>query len=499
MRILLKGFIADGSGKEPSRGALLFENGKIIALEKDITGTSAADKIYSFDDEIISPGFIDVHGHSDLSLMSAPSAFSKRSQGVTTEISGNCGLSAYPVTEKNLYHLKELYSNYPAQINWQNHASYHRQLSAKNPALRMYTLCGHNTLRAAVAGYEKRSLSASETKQMCAMLEAELNSGALGLSTGLLYTPGCFASDDELLELMKILAANDCVYATHLKSEGDQLLESLTATLELAREAGLKRVQISHFKTAGKKNWHKLGEALELFEYYRSCGIDVHIDRYPYTESQTMLSVALPPPWSETGDVELKKQLSLPGECEKLLAELRIYRDENYWQNIRLTATAHPHWHHYCGRKICDISNDPAALTVELLAYDAPSAMMSASVMSEENMKRILALPYCCCGSDGNAVPQDMPFGTVHPRSFGAAAKFMRLLLDSSAGIGEACRRMSGMPAQFFKLQETGILKPGFRADITVFNPETVNSTADFTNPSVPASGIIMSFSGLEQ
>ena len=118
MKILLKGFIADGSGKEPSRGALLFENGRILALEKEITGTSAADKIYSFDDEIIAPGFIDVHGHSDLSLMSAPSAFSKRSQGVTTEIAGNCGLSAYPVTENNLYHLKELYSNYPAEIRW---------------------------------------------------------------------------------------------------------------------------------------------------------------------------------------------------------------------------------------------------------------------------------------------------------------------------------------------------------------------------------------------
>ena len=119
--------------------------------------------------------------------------------------------------------------------------------------------------------------------------------------------------------------------------------------------------------------------------------------------------------------------------------------------------------------------------------------------MSEKNLKRILSLPYCCCGSDGNAVPQDMPFGTVHPRAFGAAAKFMRMLLDNSVSIGEACRRISGMPAQFFKLPELGILKPGFFADITVFDPETINSAADFTDPSLPATGIIMTFSGIEQ
>ena len=340
MRILLKGFVADGIN-EPSRRSVLIENDTVVTVQKDISGSCAADKTFSFKDEIIAPGFIDVHGHSDLSLAANPAGESKRLQGITTEITGNCGLSAFPVTSMNREQLNDLYANYGIDISWNDSNGYRQMLASHQVKLRTFSLCGHNTLRAAVAGYEKKELSGKEVQQMQELLRNELACGSPGLSTGLLYTPGCFAAPEEITALMRILAQYNAVYATHLRSEGDNLLESLTETLECARSAGLKKVEISHFKTAGTGNWHKLDAALELMNDYRNQNIDVRFDRYPYTESQTMLSVILPPPFDTMPDRDITIAMQDEKAVQEAIASL-TGRSESDWSRWRLTGTTPP-------------------------------------------------------------------------------------------------------------------------------------------------------------
>lgn len=490
MRILLKGFICDGKSA-PSRRSLLIENDKIIAVEKDIYGASAADKCYSFKDEIIAPGFIDSHGHSDISLLNAPGADSKRNQGFTSEVSGNCGLSPFPLTAGNFEHIRDLYAAYGVDISWRDFTTYRDALAGKKVQLRLFPLCGHNTLRAAVAGYEKKELSAAEYREMKRLLDHSLRAGAYGLSTGLLYVPGCFAPEYEIVELMQVVAAHDKVFATHLRSEGDQLLESLSEILACAKAANLKRVLISHFKTARQKNWYKLDAAIEMIESCRRRGIDVRVDRYPYVESQTMLSVILPPPFDQMSDREVTRRLNDPETRKMLTEKLSVKMTPADWARLRLTGAKSAAHRRYAGKFLSQLPGDPALICMEILADDATCATVSAAGMSVANMQRILMLDYCMAGSDGNALKPDALYGNTHPRSFGTAAKFLRILLDNGTPLEKAVYKLTAAPAEFFRLPGVGTLAPGNPADVTVFDPETIDSHADFTDPAQPPEGII--------
>lgn len=490
MRILLKGFVADGVN-EVQKKAVLVENDRIIAVEKELVGCCAADKVYSFKDEIIAPGFIDLHGHSDISVLAAPRAESKRRQGVTCEITGNCGLSPFPISGNNREHLEKLYANYGVKLTWDDHKEYLLALQNKQVNLRIFPLCGHNTLRAAVAAYDTRELSGQQKQMMHQLLENALDFGAKGLSSGLLYSPGCFADADEITGLMKILAGHDAVYATHLRSEGDQLLESLQETLDAAKKSGLTRLQISHFKTAGKNNWHKLDAALDLIEDFRRQNIDIRFDRYPYVESQTMLSVILPPPFDTMPDRDITREMQDENAREMVRQSLKK-RSYDDWQRWRLTGTTHTQWRKFIGKKYPELPGDPVEAVIEQLSFDATTATIGAAGMSEENMLRIINHPLCMPGSDGNALPESTVFGTAHPRAFGAIAKFIRLKLDNGTTIKETIASVSTRPAEFFNLPDIGTLQVGKKADITVFSPDNIDSDADFVTPHRFARGIVM-------
>ena len=485
-------FVADGIGREPFRASVLVDGGNILAVSREkLAGFSGSDTVDA-KKMVLAPGFIDVHGHSDLSLLVAPEGQSKVSQGITTEIAGNCGLSAFPLTANNREHLSELYANYRRELDWSDYPSYCRRLRAAGIKMRLDCLCGHNTLRAAVAGYETKTLTGKQLDEMERLLDAALDSGAKGLSSGLLYIPGKFADDDEIVRLLKVVAAHGGVYATHLRSEGDRLLESLAETIECARRAGLKKLQISHLKTAGKANWGKLAAALSLIEYARRDGIDINVDRYPYTESMTQLSVILPPPWDDLGDAEIQQRLRSPEEKVRLTEALREYKAPGYWQSVRLAATDAPRYRDKCGRRFSELGDDPARTAVEILAADAPSSCGAFSGMCEENLKRILDLDYCMPGSDGNALPADGSLGRSHPRSFGAIAKFMRLRLDATGSVTEAVERAATLPARVFSLDDRGIVAPGYAADLVLFDPDEIDSPADFATPNATARGIAL-------
>ena len=325
--------------------------------------------------------------------------------------------------------------------------------------------------------------------RMKELLSAALDAGAPGLSAGLLYVPGKFASDGEIIELMKIIASKNKIFTTHLRSEGDQLLESLENTLFLAENAGLKKLQISHFKTAGASNWNKLSAAIELIAEARYRGIDVTVDRYPYVESMTQMSVILPGAWSDMDDVSIERKLRDPEERKHLAELLRSERNLEYWKRVRLASTGSGRYRKYCGMLLPDIADDPVELVVELMSQDASGTCGAFAGMNEENLKRIMHLEFCMPGSDGNAFSAGYR-GGAHPRSYGTVPRFLKMLLEDGLSPGHAVRRATGLPALTFGLDDRGLVAAGRRADLVLLDPDELTDTADFASPYSVASGI---------
>lgn len=494
-------WLADGSGAPLRKCRVLTDGGTVAAVDPGLPH-SAADRSEDLGGRILAPGFLDAHGHSDLALAARPEAFGKATQGVTTEIMGNCGLSAFPLTGCNREHLQELWEQYGVTLDWADFAGWRAMLAAKRAAIRAEALVGHNTLRAAVAGYGDETLSKRQLEKMKALLDRELAAGALGLSSGLLYVPGKFATPGELAELLRVVARHDKIYATHLRSEGAELLEALDETIATAREAGLKKLHISHFKTAGMANWGKLDAALERFEAAREAGLRVTVDRYPYIESMTQLGVILPGKAGDLDDSALARLLADSGERARVTAELAASRAAGYWEMVRLVSTRAPGFAGAGGRTVAALAEErklaPAALVTELLAADATGTTAAFRGMSEENMRRILALPFCMMGSDENARPADDSIGRGHPRAFGAAARFLRLRLDAGSPVEAAVRQMTGLTAETFGLADRGLVAPGRQADLAAFDPDEIDGTADYANPHTPARGVLFTVRGGE-
>jgi len=502
VRILFRNlWLADGTGGPLRKCRVLTDGGTIAAVEPDLSN-SAADRSEDLGGRILAPGFLDVHGHSDLALAARPEAFGKVTQGITTELMGNCGLSAFPLTNRNREHLQELWAQYGVALGWSSFAEWSAMLGAKHPAIRFGALVGHNTLRAAVAGYEGETLTKRQLDEMKTLLERELAAGALGLSSGLLYVPGKFAPPGELVELLRVVARHDKIYATHLRSEGGELLEALAETVAAARDAGLKKLHISHFKTAGAVNWGKLAAALELLEAARRAGVRVTVDRYPYTESMTQLSVILPGKAGDLDDSSLARLLANTEERERITAELAAARNAGYWETVRLISTRAGAFRNAAGKTVAALAGErklePAALVTELLAADATGTTAAFRGMSEENMGRILALPFCMMGSDENARPADDSIGRGHPRAFGGAARFLRLRLNAGSSIEAAVRQMTGLAAETFRLDDRGKIAPGLAADLAAFDPDEIDGTTDYANPHTPARGVLFTLKGGE-
>ncbi len=485
-------WLADGTGAPLRRADVLVEAGRIRAVETEIAGSAVADQIIDIRRRILAPGFIDAHGHSDLSLLARPEGFGKASQGATTEIAGNCGLSAFPLTEHNRAHLEELYRQYGISLEWSDYAGWRKALAERGARLRLHALTGHNTLRAAVAGYEQEELSGRDIDEMRRLLDHSLAAGSPGLSVGLLYVPGKFADRGELVSLLQVVAKHGKLCAVHLRSEGNALLESLEEMIDACRSAGLERLHISHFKTAGKGNWHKLDAALDLLEH---SGLTISADRYPYTESMTQLSVILPGAWSDWSDEKIQRELAQPAQQQVLARELAEARPVEYWQTVRLTGTGAPGLAGYAGKTLDRIAPllhlTPPELTVKLLAADAAGTTAGFQGMSPDNLRRILALPYTVCGSDESARPLDYSIGRSHPRGFGSLPRFLKMRLEAGASPEAAVRQVTGLPAEIFGLKDAGVIRPGLPADLTAFNPEELSGIDDFAHPHTPASGLL--------
>lgn len=482
--------IYDGSGQKPFYGTVCCEDGiiKLCTSEKlNLESYSVVDA----EGLALAPGFIDAHSHSDMSILAAPRATGKISQGVTTEIIGNCGLSVYPVNQNNREHLQELYRNYNVEISWNDLTGYMRELGLRNPAVDLVPLVGHNTLRASICGYGKHQLLPAETIAMQKSMAECFMQGAFGISTGLLYVPGKFADFNELTALLETAAEYDKIYTTHLRSEGKTLLEAVNETFAAARTAALKRVHLSHLKVAGRANWHKIGALINTIEAFRAEGFEVSADRYPYTESMTQLSIILPEPYDDMDDVALENTLRDAKGFRAVYEALRKLPAER-WQTVRLVSAKC--YEKFCGRDFAGIAketgDDPALICAEILHADAAGALAAFRGMSEENMLRIMEKDFVACGTDESSRPQDYSLGRSHPRGFGSMPRFCNILLNSGMPLEKVIQRMTSLPAQIFRIPGKGLVKENFTADLVLLEPDKFKDHATFAVPHQICSGI---------
>lgn len=492
------GQLLDGTGSA-ALPADVGVKGDRITCTGDLSRVDAVN-VFSAAGHYVCPGFIDAHSHSDTYLLLQPESVSKIFQGITTEIIGNCGVSAAPLTDLSQLPADWADKQYPS--SWQTVAEYLELLEKCCPAPNVCMLIGHGKIRAWVMGYEARPARPEEIRAMTRLLEECLDQGGIGLSTGLIYPPGLYADIDELEKLAGTAARHQGIYASHMRSEGRNLIEAVNETISIGRKTGI-RVEISHLKTAGRENWPLVDKALDLIRNARKKGMNIAADRYPYTAAATELDVVFPGWMAEGGrESELKRLRSKP-ERERLKQELLEMKDNDYWNSIVVGSTGNVNFR---GKKLTDIAEmlDMHPVDAALFLIDADELKTGAFFfgMNEENMWKILAEPWVMPGTDASL---RAPYGLLshdfpHPRAYGSFPRFLKSSLQGrTVPVHEAVRKMTSLPATHFNLKQRGVLSEGFMADIVVFDPEKINDTSTFKEPHKLAEGIeLVMVNGIE-
>jgi len=486
------GDLYDGTGKPPERLDVGIED-DVIQDIGDLSQT-AAHKEIDATDCIVCPGFIDVHSHSDAYLLIEPAAPSKIFQGVTTEVVGNCGCSAAPRGSKARMPSDWQEFDYPGK--WETLPEYRALLERARPAVNCATLVGHNNLRATVMGYENRRADHDDLNEMSRLLAESLDEGAMGLSTGLLYSPGMFAAREEVLALAKVVAEYGGIYTSHMRSEGAELLEAVDETIGVGAETAC-RVEISHLKTAGKSNWGKVEKLLGMIAQARESGVEVAADRYPYLASCTDLDVILPA-WAAAGERdEILARLGRKADRARIRAEILADRPADYWERVMIGSTFHPQNARFSGRRLTAIAEvlrmEPVDAALHLMESDRLHTGGIFFGMCEENMRRILSQPWVMIGSDASLRSPRGPLSHdhPHPRNYGAFTRFLKMAVDGeSVELPEAIRKMTSLPAQHFRIAKRGRLEKGYWADLAVINPRHLQENSTYANPHQLSTGI---------
>ena len=443
-----------------------------------------ADVILDAEGCVVSPGFVDIHAHSDQSLFKVPGAESKVSDGVTTELNGNCGLTPFPVAPVEGGHAASARS-------WRDFAGFADSVESTGSALNRAFLVGHGALRGYVMGAADRPPTRSEARAMKRALAESMDQGAFGLSSGLAYAPGCFARGDELAELTRVVAERGGLYATHIRNEGDGLIESIEEALAAARASGV-RLQVSHLKTLGQGNWPKIDQLERVLLEAMSEGLDVAADRYPYLACSTGLRALFSPWLMDGGPERAMERLRDPAARARLREDCDTeFAGKGLWESVMVSAVKGEANAHRVGRRIADMAEEegkePLDFALDLLAAAETAVSVLVFAMCEENLDRMLNWPFVMVASDASAKTLAPPpsGGLPHPRSFGTFSRVLgRLVRDRGAlALHDAIVKMTSQPAKRMGLRERGEIKEGFYADITVFDPERIEDRSTYDDP----------------
>jgi N-acyl-D-amino-acid deacylase len=558
--ILIKGgLIFDGTGSKPFEADIGISGDRIAFINKksevrsqkfnphspplEKGGKGGFDRVIEADGLAIAPGFIDTHAHSEFTLLSDPRAEGKICQGITTEINGNCGLSAAPLYGDALKQREGDLREFDIYERWSTFKEYFEILK-RGLTLNFVTLVGHGNIRACIVGYKDRRLNVLEKRKMNALLRKSIREGAIGISTGLIYPPGVYSETGELIELCKALsqlykkssvakspytplyhdnpptpplekggkggfekegqggitADNEGfgIYTSHMRSEGDHLIESIEEIISIGKGAGVK-VHISHIKTSGKKNWHKINNAISLIEKAQKEGIRVTCDRYPYTAASTDLDTLLPS-WACEGGIEeeLKrlKSLKLRKKIKKEILNENL--GEEYWESVTISSVSSDKNRWMEGKSIAYIAHyensEPIDILFKILVEEKLRVGAIFLSMNEDNLRRFLSLPYVMIGTDSSARSTSGPTykGKPHPRGFGSFPRFIGRYVRNNGimSMSEAIQKITMLPAKTFGINKRGIIKEGAFADIVVFDHKKIIDRATFDKPFLRPEGI---------
>ena len=550
MTIIKNGLIVDGTGKPAFPGDVVVAGDRIVDIIKPQRAQSSQRNWGSAPDPktlcaplrslwqkqnskaatidasgcIVSPGFIDAHAHSDAYLVLEPDAPSKISQGVTTEINGQCGGSVAP-----RYGEARLSSDWAAllgeRLTWRSLAEYRTVLEAAKPAINTIQFVGHNTLRSSVVGYAGRAATPDELKEMQRLLAESLDAGGWGLTTGLIYQPGKYSTPEEVVALAKVAAERGAFYATHMRSEGDRILEAIDEVIDLVKATGI-RAEISHLKTSGKRNWHKIDAVLEKIENAIGDGLLLGSDRYPFCAAGTDLDIVLPD-WAQEGAAPAEMaRLADPATRAKIVAEINA--SDRDWSTVMIGGTWHEETKPLSGKTVaecllpqrtqspqrnwgsapdpktlCDPLRSlwqknntkaisPGELICRILELDGCKTGAFFFGMSEENLDKILTRPWIVPGSDASLRAPWGPLGAdhPHPRAYGTMPEFYRRVRALGVSREDAIARMTSVPARRFGIAHRGVIEKGAFADLAIWKEDEFASKATYVEPHQFSSGV---------
>ena len=493
--VIRGGRVFDGVGGERGEADVGIAGDSVVAIEPSLKGD--ASRVIDARGLAVAPGFVDPHTHGDIYPLLCPDSPGRLHDGVTTEIVGNCGESAFPQTDASLAERSDSAERYGLVVDWRTLDDFARRQDALGSAINRGSLVGHGQVRAAVMGESDRAPTAGELEAMCGEVAASMDAGAWGLSTGLIYAPGMYAESAEIEALCEVVARYGGVYASHIRSEGDEVEEAVAEFVGVGRRTGV-RLQHSHIKASGRANWGKIDRVIEQLEAARAEGIDIACDRYPYIASATGLSAFLPGWAREGGRAEMIERLADEAVRERLLAWLRANESEATWRGLVISDARAEGWQRAEGRPVHALAEEagtePAMLALDLLAASGGRTSIVYFSMSEDNLARWLGLPYVAIGSDSATRAVDGPtaVGKPHPRSYGTSARFLgRYVREQKVvPLAEGVRRLTGLPASRIGLTRRGVLRAGAFADITVFDPDRIEDKATYECPQQYSVGV---------
>lgn len=500
MKKLIKGgMVVDGSGRKAFAADVLVEGDRIarigdIPAAEDMEVIDAAGLV-------VAPGFIDTHSHSDLKILVDPGVQPKVMQGITTEVLGQDGISMAPLPveyvspwRKNLAGL----DGDSDDIDWtyRDTAGYLKMIEKVQPGPNECYLVPHGNIRMEAMGLENRQPTPEELQKMIDITRREMENGAIGLSTGLIYMPCAYGETNEIIEMCKVVAEYDGRFVIHQRSEADTIVSSMEEVIRIGRESGVK-IHYSHFKVCGRKNWDKIDDMIRLLEEAEKEGIDVSFDQYPYVAGSTMLGVILPPWVHDGGTNKVIERLRDPELRKKMVYD--IEHGIPGWDNfvdfagldqIFVTSVKTEKNQDAVGLSLTELGKlrgkDPYEATFDLLMEEENAVGMVDFYGTEEHVKLFMKRP------EMNACTDGLLGGKPHPRVYGSFPRILGKYVreDKALTLEEAVYKMTGKPAKTFNMTDRGELREGAYADITVFNPDTVIDKGTFTDPAQYPEGI---------
>jgi N-acyl-D-amino-acid deacylase len=501
--LITNGRVVDGTGAPWYRADVGITGDRIVAIGQ-LGGREAKTRIDA-SNLVVAPGFIDMLGQSEFNVLADQRAASKITQGITTEITGE-GSSIAPLNDALVRSAQPTYDRFKVTLDFRTLNEYFARLEKNRPAINVGTFVGAGGLRAYVVGNEQKAASAADLDGMKKLVEQAMQHGALGLSTSLQYVPGRFATTDEIVELAKVARQYGGIYITHQRSESGQIIPSLDEAFAVAERANIP-TEVWHLKTAYKANWGRMAEVLKHFDAARARGLDVTANMYPYDRASNGLDACLPL-WVREGGLDaMLSRLKDPATRERIKRDMddpNAKDWENQWYGsgggagVMVSTVLDPSLRKWEGKNLVEIGKemgkDPRDAAMDLVIADKGETSVIISIMREDDVRLALANPMISIGTDSGARAEDGPFSESksHPRAWGSFPRVLGKYVrdEKLITLEEAIRRFTSRPAGRVGLADRGILRPGMKADVTIFNPDTIRDVSTFVDPTHYSQGV---------